>query len=114
MNELYDGKIFANNLNHYMKINNVDRNKLCKDLGFKYTTVREWTNGTAFPRIDKVEMLANYFNIQKSDLIEDNGQANLSELDEALFSKAKELTDEEKRAVITVMNAIKKDIDEKR
>lgn len=114
MNELYDGKIFANNLNHYMKINNVDRNKLCKDLGFKYTTVREWTNGTAFPRIDKVEMLANYFNIQKSDLIEDHGQANLSELDEALFSKAKELTDEEKRAVITVMNAIKKDIDEKR
>jgi len=114
MNELYDGKIFANNLNHYMKINNVDRNKLCKDLGFKYTTVREWTNGTAFPRIDKVEMLANYFNIQKSDLIEDNGQSNLSELDEVLFSKAKELTDDEKKAVITVMNAIKKDIDEKK
>ena len=37
-----------------------------------YSTVRDWTNGRAYPRIDKIEMLANYFGIQKSDLIEDN------------------------------------------
>ena len=29
-----------------------------------------------YPRIDKIEMLANYFRIQKSDLIEDKAKKN--------------------------------------
>lgn len=70
MSDLGNKKVFANNLNYYMNLNRVDRNKLCKDLNFNYTTVREWTNGTSYPRIDKIEMMANYFGIQKSDLIE--------------------------------------------
>ena len=30
----------------------------------------DWVNGKKFPRIDKIELLAQYFGIQKSDLIE--------------------------------------------
>lgn len=53
-----------------MKTNGIDRYKLCDDLGFKYSTVSEWLNGKKYPRIDKIEMIANYFHIKKSDLIE--------------------------------------------
>ncbi len=70
MNDLGNKKVFSENLNYYMKLNNKDRTKICNDLGFKYTTLREWVKGTAYPRIDKIELLANYFGIQKSDLIE--------------------------------------------
>ena len=96
-----------------MKVNNFDRNKLCHDLNFNYTTVREWTNGTAYPRIDKIEVLANYFGILKSDLIEENNnETNTnSELDELLFSKAKELSDEDKKMIIDIINAIKREVD---
>ncbi|MCM1357901.1 MAG: helix-turn-helix domain-containing protein [Prevotella sp.] len=62
--------IFANNLTYYMKINNIDRYKLCDDLNFNYSTVSEWLNGKKYPRIDKIEMIANYFHIKKSNLIE--------------------------------------------
>ena len=50
--------------------NKIERNDICKDLGFKYTTFTDWYNGNIYPRIDKIEMLANYFRIEKSDLIE--------------------------------------------
>lgn len=112
MSDLGNKKIFAKNLNYYMNLNNVDRNKLCNDLDFNYTTVREWTNGTSYPRIDKIELLANYFGILKSDLIENKREINENnQLDNLLYSKAKELTDDEKRAVLQVMDAIHKDID---
>ena len=70
MNDFGNKKVFSENLDYYIKLNNKDRVKICKDLGFKYTTLREWVKGTAYPRIDKIELLANYFGIQKSDLIE--------------------------------------------
>lgn len=64
-------KVFAKNLNRYMQINNKSRNDICEALGFKYSTFSEWATGKKYPRMDKVEMLANYFGVLKSDLIED-------------------------------------------
>jgi len=63
--------IFAENLQKYMEENNVSRRDLSDALGISYFTITSWVNGTKYPRMDKVEMLANYFGIQKSDLIEE-------------------------------------------
>ena len=52
-----------------------DRMQVCGDLGFKYSTFADWYNGKKYPRIDKIEALASYFGILKSDLIEDKGGA---------------------------------------
>lgn len=81
MNNFDNKKVFAENLNYYMRRNKINRNKICSDLGFNYTTVREWTNGTAYPRIDKIESLATYFGISKSDLIESKQQNDSSNED---------------------------------
>ena len=63
--------IFANNLKKHMALRGVTRRDLCAALGFSYYTVSDWCNGKKYPRMDKVEILANYFGIQKSDLIEE-------------------------------------------
>ncbi|HFI0326780.1 TPA: helix-turn-helix transcriptional regulator [Streptococcus suis] len=63
--------IFSKNLKYYMVKKGVDRNQLCSDLDLKYTTVRDWIKGITYPRIGKIELLANYFGINKSDLIEE-------------------------------------------
>ena len=47
------------------------RKQVCDDLGFKYTTFTDWYNGNKYPRIDKIEILADYFGVLKSDLIEE-------------------------------------------
>ncbi len=63
--------VFSKNLRDLMKQKGKDRNQVCADLGFKYTTFTDWYNGNKYPRIDKIEMLADYFGVLKSDLIED-------------------------------------------
>lgn len=70
MSDLGNKEIFANNLKYYMNINNVDRIDICEKLNFKYSTFSDWVNAIKYPRIDKIELLANYFGIEKSDLIE--------------------------------------------
>ena len=63
--------IFASNLKRYMAINGKSRKEVCEALGFSYYTFSDWVNAKKFPRMDKVEMLANYFGCLKSDLIEE-------------------------------------------
>lgn len=67
-------EIFSANLENLMSSKGIDRNKLCADLGLKYTTVRDWLKGITYPRIGKIELLADYFGVNKSDLIEDKTQ----------------------------------------
>lgn len=71
MSNIGNKAIFSNNLRYYMRKNNLNRNDICNDLGFKYTTFTDWYNGIKYPRIDSIEMLAGYFGINKSDLIEE-------------------------------------------
>lgn len=64
-------KIFAENLKYYMKLHNKNQADLINDLGFNKSSVSTWCNGTRLPRMDKVDILAKYFDINRSDLIED-------------------------------------------
>jgi repressor LexA len=54
-----------------MDINGKTRRDVCEALGFSYYTFSDWVNGKKYPRMDKVEMLAKYFGVLKSDLIEE-------------------------------------------
>ena len=95
MSDLGNKEVFAKNLKYYMDITNKTRQDICKALGFKYSTFTDWINGNKYPRIDKIEMLAKYFRIEKSDLIEDkaktvplvNGDAELTEYLEELRNR---------------------------
>lgn len=71
MSDLGNKKIFSRNLRNYMDNKNINTMDLSKILNIAYSTVSDWVKGNSYPRIDKIEMLANYFNIEKSDLIED-------------------------------------------
>lgn len=76
MTALGNKQIMADNIAYYMSVKGVDRNQLCDDLNFKYSTVSEWLAAKKYPRIDKIEIMAAYFGITKSDLIEERNQPN--------------------------------------
>lgn len=63
-------KIFSKNLRYYMESNNKNQIDIINDLGFNKSAVSTWVNGSRLPRMDKVDALAKYFNIKRSDLIE--------------------------------------------
>lgn len=72
MSNLGNKKTMSKNLKKYLKLYNVSRMQLSESLGISYSTVSDWINGNAYPRIDKIEMMANYFGINKSDLVEED------------------------------------------
>lgn len=63
-------KIFSRNLNYFLSLNSKTQADLVNDLGFNKSAVSTWCNGTRLPRMDKVDTLAKYFGIKRSDLIE--------------------------------------------
>jgi transcriptional regulator with XRE-family HTH domain len=63
--------VFSNNLKKYMALNGKSRKDISEALKISYYTITDWVNGKKYPRMDKVEMLAQYFGVLKSDLIEE-------------------------------------------
>ena len=55
MSDLGNKAIMAENIQRLMDSRGIDRNKICADLGFKYTTFTDWVKGNTYPRIDKIE-----------------------------------------------------------
>lgn len=76
MSDLGNKDVFAKNLKYYMELHNKNRNDIAKITNVPYSTVSSWCNALYYPRIDKIEMLANYFNILKSDLVENKDKKN--------------------------------------
>lgn len=60
-----------------MSLNNKTQVDLINDLGFNKSAVSTWCNGTRLPRMDKVDALAKYFGIRRSDLIEDKSESKI-------------------------------------
>ena len=63
-------RVMAKNLQKLMNINGKSRKDVCEGIGVSYTTFTDWVKGNAYPRPDKVEKLAAYFNIPRSALME--------------------------------------------
>ena len=71
MSDSRNKEIMARNIKRYMDMKGVTNQQLCDALDFKYTTFMDWIKGVTYPRIGKVEAMANYFGCEKSDLIEE-------------------------------------------
>ena len=103
--------VFASNLKRYMEVKAKSRNDISEALGISYFTVSDWVNGKKYPRMDKVEMLANYFGIQKSDLIEKKGEKNppeeltLSEGEKMLLNLFRQVPEDQQQLVLGMIRA---------
>lgn len=71
MSDLGNKEIFSKNFKYYLESHHKSIPQVAKDLNIPYTTMLDWYNAKTYPRIDKIEKLANYFMILKSDLVED-------------------------------------------
>ena len=68
--------IFSRNLKKLMDEKGVSRRDIATVLNISYFTVSDWVNAKKYPRMDKVEILANYFGVLKSDLIEEHNDSD--------------------------------------
>lgn len=64
-------EVFAKNLAHYVESSGKTQKEIAAVVGVAPSTFNDWLRAKKYPRIDKIEILADYFNILKSDLIEE-------------------------------------------
>ena len=64
-------EVFAKNLRYYMESRGKSQKELAEIVGVSAPTVNDWLKAKKYPRIDKIEIMSNYFGILKSDLIEE-------------------------------------------
>lgn len=62
-------RIFSINLTSYL--GNKSQKEVAKAIGVSPQTFNTWCQGIALPRMGKLQLLADYFGIEKSDLIDD-------------------------------------------
>lgn len=62
---------FPKALKYYMGASDKKQQDLIHDLNLSSATVSQWVNGKAFPRMDRLEILATYFNVTVTDLLSD-------------------------------------------
>ena len=82
MSSIGNKEVFARNLAMYLQRSGKSQREMAELVGVSSSTFNEWLKAKKYPRIDKIEFLANYFGILKSDLIEeaDDKKSSLDEL----------------------------------
>lgn len=74
MSNLGNKETMAKNLRYYVERSGKTQRELCEIFGVATSTFNDWLKAKKYPRIDKVEIMANYFHILKSDLIEEKSE----------------------------------------
>ena len=71
---VWSNEVFAKNLRKYMNSKGITQKELAEIIGVSAPAINKWLHAEKYPRIDKIEKLADYFGILKSDLIEDKSE----------------------------------------
>lgn len=64
-------EVMAKNIRRHLNKLGLNVKDFATEMNFKYSTVLDWVNAKTYPRIDKIELMANYFKVEKADLIEE-------------------------------------------
>ena len=78
MSGLGNKEIMARNLIRYIEKSGKTQKDIADFLNIAPSTFNAWVQAKKYPRIDKIEMMANYFGCLKSDLIEDKSELQKS------------------------------------
>ena len=63
-------KVMGDNIQYYMDLKGIERREFADAIGVPYSSLTDWINGNTYPRIDKIQKMADFFGIEKSDLVE--------------------------------------------
>lgn len=108
MSNIGNKEILAKNLVFYLSVCGKEQKEVAKAIGVATSTFNDWVKGKKYPRIDKIEMLSNYFGIKKSDLIEDKKETasddiELTEGERILIELFRKLPDEAQKMYLEVL-----------
>lgn len=104
-------EVFGRNLSRYLDMWGKEQKEVAEAIGVSTSVFSDWVRGKTYPRIDKIEKLANYFGIQKSDLIEikeekkSPEEPKLTEGEQMLIHLFRQVPEEQQQLVLQMIRA---------
>lgn len=77
-------KIFSKNLSYYVSLSGKQQKEIADELNYNQKTFNGWCTGLSMPKAGKIQTLADYFHIDKSDLTD---KKNLTKLRSKEYEK---------------------------
>lgn len=104
-------RVMGNNIQRYLDEMGMDRKEFAEKIGFPYSSVTDWINGKSYPRIDRIEIMARFFGVDKADLVEDKRQTGdgLSSDERALIDLYRQLNDTGRSVISTQIGMMVKE-----
>lgn len=103
-------EIFADNIQKIMKEKDKTQADLARYFKVSSATASDWYNGKKMPRADKLQSLANWLNVELSDLLQEKSEiaitAKLTNYEEELLYKFRALTADQQHTVELMINAL--------
>lgn len=63
--------VFSNNLKKLVANSNLPQREIANRIKVSPQTFNTWTQGIAIPRMKRIQLLADFFDVEKSDLIDE-------------------------------------------
>lgn len=110
-------EIFAKNLLYYIEKHGKEQKEIAESVGVAPSTFNEWVKAKKYPRMDKVEKLANYFGILKSDLIEEQSKVesirtiSITEGEKMLLDLFRKVPENQQEMVLQMISVALKSIE---
>ncbi len=100
-------QVFAQNLKRYLEMKGLTQLELAEHMGCSSSTVSDWCNGKKYPRVDKMQRIADFLGVRMSELTSPPDEIDYNDFSYALFHESKELTDENKEKLLEMARFFK-------
>lgn len=103
--DLGNKEIFIRNLNRYIEISGKKKIEVAKAVGVSTGTFADWLKGRSYPRMDKIQLLADCFGITKSDLVENMNipKETISDKEQLILDLFHKIPDDRKEFFIKML-----------
>lgn len=92
--DLCNMQVFAENLKNYLAERKLTQKEVATEIKVSTGVFCDWVNARAYPRMDKLQKLADYFGVEKSDLVEKHSLDNKYYVSGQATQIAKELVND--------------------
>jgi len=103
MSEAESKRVFQMRFNELLNREHIAQKEIASICKVSTSTVSTWSKGLNMPRMDKIEILSNHFNLPKSYFIEETaGEVSFDDFTYALQNEVKTLTDMDKQILLSM------------
>ena len=99
--------VFTRNFKRHLALSGKRQVEVANAVGVSTGTITDWKKGRSYPRMDKIQLLAEFFGIQKSDLVEDVNIAKetISNKEQEIFDLFHKIPEEKRELILSMIRA---------